>query len=93
LFSFVAQLSLSVVNDSNRQSHRRNYPNVYGCRRLDSWAHQKIGDSADAHAVLPVLKVLGSMFINGEMTLALKDMKVVEDLLKMGTVGSGTINR
>jgi acetoacetate decarboxylase len=31
---------------------------------------------------LPVLKVLGSMYINGEMTLALKDMKVVDDLLK-----------
>jgi acetoacetate decarboxylase len=42
---------------------------------------------------LPVLKVLGSMFINGEMTLALKDMKVVEDLLKTGTVGSGGVNR
>ncbi len=31
---------------------------------------------------LPVLKVLGAMYIDGEMTLALKDMKVVEDLLK-----------
>src|SRR5262245_34656814 len=30
LSSFVAQHSLSVVNDSNRQSHRRNYSNVYG---------------------------------------------------------------
>jgi hypothetical protein len=42
LSSFVAQHSLSVVNDSNRQSHRRNYSNVYGCRRLDSWARQNI---------------------------------------------------
>jgi acetoacetate decarboxylase len=31
---------------------------------------------------LPVLKVLGSMFISGDMTLALKNMKVVEDFLK-----------
>ena len=31
---------------------------------------------------LPVLKVLGSMFISGDMSLALKDMKVAEDLLK-----------
>lgn len=31
---------------------------------------------------LPVLKVLGAMYISGEMTLALKDMKVLEDLLK-----------
>src|SRR5262245_66366271 len=30
LSSFVAQHSLSAVNDSNRQSHRRNYSNVYG---------------------------------------------------------------
>jgi acetoacetate decarboxylase len=31
---------------------------------------------------LPVLKMIGSTYINGNMTLALKDMKVVEDLLK-----------
>ena len=36
----------------------------------------------DPLAKLPVLKVLGSMFISGDMTLALKDMKVVDDLLK-----------
>jgi acetoacetate decarboxylase len=44
---------------------------------------------------LPVLKVLGSVYVNGGMTLALKDMKVVEDLLKTGagTVGEGTIRK
>jgi acetoacetate decarboxylase len=31
---------------------------------------------------LPVLKVLGSMYIKGDMTLALKEMLVVQDLLK-----------
>jgi acetoacetate decarboxylase len=31
---------------------------------------------------LPVLKVLGAMVMSGDMTLALKDMKVAEDLLK-----------
>jgi hypothetical protein len=31
---------------------------------------------------LPVLKVLGAMFMSGDMTLALKDMKVAQDLLK-----------
>ena len=31
---------------------------------------------------LPVLKVIGSMYFEGGMTLALKDMKVLEDLLK-----------
>jgi acetoacetate decarboxylase len=31
---------------------------------------------------LPILKVLGSMFISGDMTLALKDVKVAQDLLK-----------
>jgi len=31
---------------------------------------------------LPVLKVIGSVYVSGAMTLALKDMRVVEDLLK-----------
>jgi acetoacetate decarboxylase/3-phenylpropionate/cinnamic acid dioxygenase small subunit len=31
---------------------------------------------------LPVLKVLGAMYMSGDMTLALKDMKVAQDLLK-----------
>jgi hypothetical protein len=31
---------------------------------------------------LPVLKVLGSMYVYGDMTLALKEIKVLEDLLK-----------
>jgi hypothetical protein len=31
---------------------------------------------------LPVLKVLGSMYVYGDMTLALKEIKVVEDVLK-----------
>ena len=31
---------------------------------------------------LPVLKILGAMYVKGDMTLALKDMKVAEDLLK-----------
>jgi acetoacetate decarboxylase len=31
---------------------------------------------------LPVLKVLGAMYIDGEMTLALKELVVVQDLLK-----------
>jgi len=31
---------------------------------------------------LPVLKVLGSMYVSGDMTLSLKDMRVIEDLLK-----------
>lgn len=28
---------------------------------------------------LPVLKLVGSMYMSGDMTLALKDMKVIED--------------
>jgi hypothetical protein len=32
---------------------------------------------------LPVLKVLGAAYAYGEMSLALKEIKVVEDLLKM----------
>jgi acetoacetate decarboxylase len=31
---------------------------------------------------LPILKTLGAMYFEGEMTLALKDMKVLDDMLK-----------
>ena len=34
---------------------------------------------------LPVLKVLGSVYVTGGMTLALKDIKVVEDFLRAGS--------
>jgi acetoacetate decarboxylase len=37
---------------------------------------------ADPFYKLPILKVLGSMYVYGDMTLALKEIKVVEDLLK-----------
>jgi hypothetical protein len=36
---------------------------------------------------LPILKTLGAMYFEGEMTLALKDMKVLDDLLKSGPHG------
>ncbi len=38
---------------------------------------------------LPVLKVLGSMYVYGDMSLALKEIKVVEDLLRAQPVAPG----
>jgi acetoacetate decarboxylase len=37
---------------------------------------------ADPFYKLPVLKVLGAMYFEGDMTLAFKDMKVLADWLK-----------
>jgi len=36
---------------------------------------------ADPLYKLPILKTLGAMFFKGEMTLALKEMKVLDDML------------